>query len=566
MREGRRNASKRGLGRIAGFWTIFPAWLILGSAALLIPLFIFLTWQGIAMQRDLTSRLLLEKGDALIRSVEAGIRTGVGFSWGDFQIQKFLIETAQQPGIDYLVITDPRGRIVADSDPSQVGEFYQVVGGPLPSGRIVWRRVANQGGADTLEVYRYLHFPDRQQDAWIVYVGLDMGPFLAVYEQNKVRFALTALIVLLIGFAGILTLSLAQNYRAARSSLTKIKIFSDTLIDHLPLGLIGIDQEGQISFFNRVAAELLGCAAPSALGRPADRFLPASLNDILEKLRGGQGIVQLQTEEGGPNAAQRPLDILGTVWKDDDGAQQGSILLIRDMTELRSLQRQIERGRRLAAIGSLAAGVAHEIRNPLSSIKGFATYFRERYRDNPEDLANAEIMIHEVERLNRVVGQLLEFSRPLELVKRKTAIGPLIAHCLKLVEGRAGERGVHIDVAVASGTPEVFVDPDRIHQVLLNLFINALESMPQGGTLMVQVAFDAEGRIHILIRDTGAGIDEARLAHIFDPYYTTKASGTGLGLAIVHKIVEAHDGTIRIDSAAGKGTTVHVSLPALLRG
>ena len=539
----------------------FSAWLILGAIVLLLPLFIFMTWQGVAMQRDLTTRLLVEKGDALIRSVEAGIRTGIGFQWGDFQIQKFLIETAQQPGIDYFVITDAQDRIVADSDPSQVGEVYKVDAGAPPAGKIRWRRVANPSGADTFEVYRLLHSPEGgSKDTWIIYVGLDMGPFLNVYEQNRGRLIVTALILLLIGLVGVVTLILTQNYRAARSSLSKIKIFSDTLIDNLPLGLIGLDREGRITFFNRVASNLLSQSTTMALGQLAQDILPAAFQAILNELRDKQGIVQRQVDWQ-MGAVLHQLDILGAIWKDDEGAMQGSLLLLHDMTELRSLQRKIERSRRLASVGSLAAGVAHEIRNPLSSIKGFATYFRERYRDNPEDVANANIMIHEVERLNRVIGQLLEFSRPLDLVKARTAVDAMVTRSLKLIEARAAEQRVRVDVSVSEEIPNILVDADKIHQVLLNLFINALESMQKGGVLSVEAARIVGGRLEILITDTGVGIEKEKLVHIFDPYYTTKSSGTGLGLAIVHKIVEAHDGSIRIDSVVDRGTSVRVVLP-----
>jgi two-component system, NtrC family, sensor histidine kinase HydH len=543
------------------FWISSPPWLILAAAAILVPLFIFMTYQGIRIQEELTAKLLAEKGDALIRSFEAGIRTGEGLNWGDFQKQKLLIETAQQPGIDYLVVTDPVGLIVADSEPSQVGDYYRIDSGHPPSKAIRSRRVANSTGADTFEVYRFLNLPARDANqSWIIFVGLDMGPVMAAQSQNTARLMMTALILLLVGFAGFVSLFLAQGYRAARSSLSRMKLFSDTLIENMPIGLIGLDQDDRVAFFNREAETILESPSEKIMGKKAAEVLSLPCGQIINDLRKKNGILQ-QAVDCPVEGKKVPLDVVATVLKDEEGKPQGAIVLFRDMTEIKRLQREIERSQRLASVGSLAAGIAHEIRNPLSSIKGFATYFKERYRTNPADVENAEVMIQEVERLNRVIGQLLEFSRPLNLKKIKTSLEPVLTHALKLIEGRAKDRGIAIRKDVFPGVPDVTVDPDQIKQVFLNLFLNALDAMGEGGLLSVVVTRRPGEGVSIAVADTGAGIDRESLTRIFDPYYTTKSSGTGLGLAIVHKIVEAHGGGIRIESEPGKGTLVTIALP-----
>jgi len=246
----------------------------------------------------------------------------------------------------------------------------------------------------------------------------------------------------------------------------------------------------------------------------------------------------------------------------DRGELLGEVLLFRDLTEVQELKKEVERNQRLASIGRLAAGIAHEIRNPLSSIKGFATYFKERYQDVPEDKKTAEIMVQEVERLNRVIGQLLEFSRPIKLNKVRADIHEMITHSLTMVQKQAEDRGVAITTNLSPAIEEVSLDPDRISQVLLNLYLNALEAMEQGGTLHIGLFLDKEcGRVKIVVSDTGIGIKEEDLVHVFDPYFTTKQSGTGLGLAIVHRIIEAHKGEVRVESEPGRGTRVTVVLP-----
>jgi two-component system sensor histidine kinase HydH len=258
------------------------------------------------------------------------------------------------------------------------------------------------------------------------------------------------------------------------------------------------------------------------------------------------------------------MDVSISSFEDDAGAILGRIVLFRDLTEVRGLQREIETSRRLASIGMLAAGVAHEIRNPLSSIKGFATYFKERYRNHPEDQKTAEVMIQEVDRLNRVITQLLEFARPLAIQKKRTSLQSLINHSLKMIENQAQEKNIEIEKSFTSETLEAVVDPDRMSQVLLNLYLNAIQAMEGKGGLLT-VSLSREKGVHpssrVTVKDTGTGIAKEDLEHVFDPYFTTKQSGTGLGLAIVHKIIESHQGEIRVESEPGRGTMVSFYLP-----
>jgi two-component system sensor histidine kinase HydH len=258
-----------------------------------------------------------------------------------------------------------------------------------------------------------------------------------------------------------------------------------------------------------------------------------------------------------------PLDVSATSLKEKNGTLIGYMILFKDLTEIKALKKEVERSERLASIGRLAAGIAHEIRNPLSSIKGFATYFRERYSDVPEDQKTAEIMVQEVERLNRVIGQLLEFARPMDLKKKPTSLQVLVQHSLKMIEGDANRGNIKLNMNIAPDLKEVLLDPDKMTQVFLNLYLNAIEAMVDGGTLSVELRRDANTKnIRIIISDTGVGITQENLACIFDPYFTTKSSGTGLGLAIVHNIIEAHEGEIKVQSRTGEGTRISILLPS----
>ncbi|MCP4669628.1 MAG: PAS domain S-box protein [Deltaproteobacteria bacterium] len=568
-----------------------PPWIILGAVIVLAPIFVYMTLEAIHRQNEGATKLLLEKGAALIRSFEAGTRTGMrGMHRRGFRLQTLLTETAQQPDIVYLIVTDTEGTVVAHSDMARIGESH---GTGLDLARISglseveWRKVGNADKADTFEVFRRFspkrrHFPGHRRGmmshrGWlrrmepngttpettrIIFVGLDMEPIEAARKEDARHTVIMAIILLLIGFAGMVSLFLAQAYRSAKSSLSRAEAFSDNVVESMPVGLSALDPEARIVSFNQTAESVLGIPAHEALGRKAHDVLPHPLLSITDKLETREGIIGREMDCTTRDGKLIPLDVSATRLQEKSGAFMGHLILFRDLSEIRTLKKEVERSERLASIGRLAAGIAHEIRNPLSSIKGFATYFKERYREVPEDQKTADVLIQEVERLNRVIGQLLEFARPLNLRKQPASLATLIQHSLKVVQGEADKKGVIIHLDDAPETITISLDPDRFQQVLLNLYLNAIESMGEGGSLGVAYHLDEDSdSVVVNISDTGAGIREEDLPHVFDPYFTTKSTGTGLGLAIVHNIVEAHGGQVRVRSRPGQGTTVTISLP-----
>jgi two-component system sensor histidine kinase HydH len=389
-----------------------------------------------------------------------------------------------------------------------------------------------------------------------------MEPVETARKEDTRHTIVMGLILLLIGFAGVVSLFLAHAYRTTRTSLSRVRAFSDSLVENMPIGLLAIDSDGKIASFNETAESILQISSREALWKTPRTILPQPFLEILDKLKSGRYFIEKEIEYPLKNGQSIPMEIIATVLKEDKGAFLGHVILFRDMSEVKQLKDEIARNERLASIGRLAAGVAHEIRNPLSSIKGFATYFKERYRNIPEDQKTAEIMIQEVERLNRVIGQLLEFASPMNIVRKPTFLHALVQHSLKMIEADAHRKGITIDTNISPDIKEAFIDPDKIEQVFLNLYLNAFEAMENGGTLSVKIREDEKaGTIRIIISDTGTGIKDEDLGRVFDPYFTTKSTGTGLGLAIVHKIIESHDGEVRVESRPGEGTTVTILLP-----
>jgi len=574
-------------------WIRTPPWLILGAVLILVPIFLFWTLQNIHKDKEGTTRLLLEKGAALIRSFEAGARTGMmgmmGMrGGGGFQLQRLLAETAQQPDIDYLIVTDGDGTILADSDPERIGRTYGKdldLGQVLQSKEVQWRQISAPDGVGTFEVFRRFmptrggfrgnrgmmmpHMfgrpenrgaPEDAASDQIIYVGLDMKPIEAARKADIRHTVIMALILLMIGFAGIFSLFMVHAYRSTKVSLSRIKAFSDNVLENMPIGLVAIDGEGKVASFNQAAERVLERPTEGILGRNAAEVLPREIEELWSTLKDEKRVLEQELDCSLGQGRTIPLGVHLSKLEGEDGTALGDLILFRDMTEVRALQKEIERSERLASLGRLAAGVAHEIRNPLSSIKGFATYFGERYKGIPEDRKTAEIMVQEVERLNRVITQLLEFARPMTVQKKRLHPEPVIQHSLKTIEREAEASNVRIESKIGSEILQVPMDADRITQVLLNLYLNAIEAMDGGGTLTVTAAHESKG-LRISVADTGKGIQGEDIHHVFDPYFTTKPSGTGLGLAIVHRIIESHGGEVKIESEPGRGTTVTIILP-----
>jgi two-component system sensor histidine kinase HydH len=363
----------------------------------------------------------------------------------------------------------------------------------------------------------------------------------------------------LIGSSAIIFLFLAQAYRLTRTSLSRITIFSEALVKNMPIGLIALDDQGKIVTCNEKAQAVLEVACSDALGREALTILPEPLKKILAELPTSGGFLERDIQLISSEGKEHTWEAVAAGLMDEE-IPAGRILLIRDVTEIRQMENEVTRSRHLNSIGSLAAGVAHEIRNPLSSIKGFAVYFKERLSGNKEDEQTADVMIAETERLNRVISQLIEFARPLELKKEKVQFVELVQHTIKLIASDAQKNKISVEIAASTDLPEVEVDPDKIKQVLLNIFLNSLAALKEGGNLKIELS-PGKDNLTVIISDNGGGIEKMDLLKIYDPYFTSKPAGTGLGLAVVQKIMEAHGGRIDVKSTIGKGTKVFLHFP-----
>ena len=324
--------------------------------------------------------------------------------------------------------------------------------------------------------------------------------------------------------------------------------YLSNLLESISDGCIAVDREGCITRFNRAAGTILGYSAREVTGRPFEKIFGRGFK--APKL---PGELELKSKSGrAVPVSERDSPVAGP-----DGRELGTVKTFQDLSELTALREQVRQIDRLAAVGEMAATVAHEIRNPLGGIRGFASFLAQ---DIPEDDPRARL-VHKIQegarRLDRVVSELLEFTRPVDLTLRPAGCRELVVSAFGYLEGQRGQ--VRLEESVP-GDLRVLADQEKIGQVLLNIVLNAVQSVSGEGTVRVTAAAD-ESYVDILVRDTGCGMDEDQRSQVFSPFFTTKEKGTGLGLAVSLKIVEGHGGSIAVESAPGEGAEFTVRLP-----
>lgn len=570
-------------------------WIILGMTTILLIVVMVLAIQNTNRERRYMSELMSAKGAALIRAVEAGARTGMmGMRWGGKQIQRLLEETARVPDVFYMAVIDQDGRVVAHSDPSKILT-------PLDQARQIthlgpdklenWELVTLGDGRRVFEVHRYFRplvfegsrsfgrlqtmmkrhgIQSDSANDWfsagnprelLIVVGLDVTPYEEAIQSDIRTTVVLSVVMLLLGFGGFVSLFWMHSYRVAKKSLQDTSAFAHEVVSHLPVGLIATDPMDRITFFNAAAEFITGLDKVRVLGQKPGLFLPQDLCGIQEQLDQGRTILEHEMDCDFSVAGRVPVSVSATRITNDTGDFVGQVLILRDLRELRRLEDELRRQEKLAAMGGLAAGVAHEVRNPLSSIKALATFFSAQFEAGSEAREAAAVMIQEVDRLNRVITELLEFARPSDLKRESHDIGSLLSRSMQLIQQDATNKHIDIDLQVDKGIGPVWIDPDRLSQCLLNLYINAIQAMENGGTLTVHCKASGTDQVRIVVQDSGSGMSPDQLNNIFNPYFTTKKRGTGLGLAIVYKIIEAHQGQITVASRIGQGTSFAITIP-----
>jgi PAS domain S-box-containing protein len=353
------------------------------------------------------------------------------------------------------------------------------------------------------------------------------------------------------------------------------KLYNETLLENLTTGVIAAGSDERITVFNNEAGQITELNSREIQDEYLDK-LPGPLRDTLRKtLQTGesQENSELTLRSGDRSVVVRTSS---SIFHGQEGEMLGALMVLTDITALKRLEQQIRRSDRLASLGTLSAGMAHEIKNPLVSIKTFAQLLPERYQDSDFRETFSNLIGHEIERIDSLVNQLLRFARPAKPVLKLMHVQEILEKSLLLVGHRLYQKDIKLSRSWEANVDTIRADADQLEQVFLNFFLNAMDAMKNGGELNVQTEIrtdkewvsalaQSNGNTHeilrITIRDTGDGIRGEDIPHVFDPFFTTKDYGTGLGLSVVHGIIQEHGGQIEVESELKKGTAFHILLP-----
>jgi len=336
-------------------------------------------------------------------------------------------------------------------------------------------------------------------------------------------------------------------------------------------GVLAITREGRLALINDEAYRIFGATPrPDDLGQPVTAVLGRH-PDVVRLLTSAFELHML------PNRAEMRLKpsnkVIGYTLafvRDDDGDVLGAAMFFKDLTRVEQLEERERLRDRLAAVGEMAAVIAHEVKNPLAGIEVMAGLLRRKVADSPDAQAVLTDIIKEAKMANAIVQEVLDFVRPIRLQVERTSIADAIAGAVQLAETKVSRGEVRVHLALTEGLPQIQADQHQLTQVFTNLLINAYEAMGGTGRItisagLMRVEDGAEGRDAVLVEfaDDGPGIPPDVAEKVFDPFFTTKPQGSGLGLAIVRKIVDAHDGRLDLRTAEGQGTTIQLTLPII---
>ncbi len=376
--------------------------------------------------------------------------------------------------------------------------------------------------------------------------------------------------------------------------LSALANYNDNILASMTSGLLTLDVAGCIETFNVMAETITGVRGADIHGQPALQVFADNVLflQVLETSRQHRAPLTAPRLEFWRHDGQHvPLALRTAMLQDREGQGGGVLAIFEDLSPMQTLERQLHRADRLAALGQMAAGVAHEIKNPLASVRTFAQLVSRKHHDSRFVEKFDRIVPRELDRINFIVEELLELARPTRLHCAPVPLPALLQHVVETYSERLQQQNIRLKTDLAVALPLLMADPEQLHRSFANIILNAIEAMPTGGELSIlchpvpkalldfatsgnggtsnnvpgepSLAFDLYATdVEVVCKDTGVGIPAAEVDHVFTPFWTKKSKGTGLGLALTHKIIEEHGGTIHLASEVGHGTVVTVRLPS----
>ncbi len=460
------------------------------------------------------------------------------------------------PGIVYAALQDTSGILAASGN---VRELQRIADSPfLQKALRDSMFLAHLTQFDSLEVFETVHpFYYHGEAIGLFRLGLSVHALKAINARIYRRIIFISIILILIGAILFTLLLVRQNLEVIHRQYSVVETYSNNIIQNVSDAIIVLESGKGIQIFNHAAERLLGRSAEEVLGKSLEAvFRPETCAQMFASAN------QMQEVQCTIGNKLHYLLVSRNEITDTEGRRM-VILVIRDLTRYKQMEAQIQRRERLSAMGQLASGVAHEIRNPLNAIGTIIQQLDRDFepRENGEEYHQlARLVYQEVRRINKTIENFLRFARPEPLRVQRFALEEFLRRLQKQYEAILRERGLRFELHL-NWTGEVEWDRDKMQQVFVNLIQNAMDVLPQGGRISLTVKSNEKDELLIRFSDDGPGMPPEVRKKIFNLYFTTKARGTGVGLAIVQRIIDQHGGLITVESEEKRGTTFIITLP-----
>ena len=486
-------------------------------------------------------------------------------------ILREVLDLFQKEGISFIDVIDRNGNIRLSTNENRRDSNVEIT----RPGVVNYIQTIDSDNKRILQVIKPFDFEDRFSSDLFGYlflhdkyllIGINMESYYLRYNQIKQRIILNYLIIFILLILGVYMIIRVQENLVVKRTLRNMKDYTTKLLETMDSGVISVDERNIVKTFNKKSEEIFQLKRNEVIGKIAGNVLPITIDNQsiyqlgLQKKKKIESEVEIYTN----SKTKKILEVNSSLLSGEKGQNAGMVILIRDISRIKDLAEEINRNKRLASLGKLSSGIAHEIRNPLSSIRGLAQFLSQSFDKEDVRRTDLNIILKEVDRLNQLINQMLDFSRPKKLALSHFSIQEMVTELIHLLQ--LGKSEKNITFKFHTNIRNQFIDADRnkLKQAMINIILNSIQAIEKKGQIIISLdlkIIDDKEMIQIMIKDDGTGVDSSDLPHIFDPFFTNKDKGYGLGLSIAYSIVEMHQGTVKIDSEKGKGTIVRIFLP-----
>ncbi len=480
-------------------------------------------------------------------------------------VLKEILVLLKKEGVSYIDICNDKGVILISTEEERWQNIIKIP----KAGKINFVNTKDKKDNRILQVIKPFNF-----DIWKILpirnsylvVGVNLEGYYNRLSETRRRIILNYSIIMALVLLGIYVVFKLQETYIVKKTLNEMKVYTSKLLETMDNAVISVDNRGNIKTFNRKSEEIFGKKKEEVLNKDCQEVLNLKINGecllkecLLEKKNITQEII---LEEKG--LKKKILDLNTSFLTDKSGEITGVVVVIRDVTEIKSLNEEMALHKRLVALGKLSAGIAHEIRNPLSSIRGLAQFVFNSFSKTDERKEDLNTIIQEVDRLNKLVVQVLDFAKFKKPNLTRFSLNNLIRKIAELFKLEIKNKHIKFNLKLSPDVSQIQADEDQVRQILMNVIINAIQAIPKKGEIKIKTEkalLRGESAIKFIIEDSGIGIPEKDFNQIFDPFFSTKEKGSGLGLSIAYKLVEAHQGEIKVESKEEEGTKFIIFLP-----